>query len=167
LGCGAPLKTIAKSKWFTIAETEVQQEIILCGNEVLVIAQDDDGRILLTEEPSYAFGGTRYYLPGGEVEKGEQVTAAGVRELREETGFGATNAKVLGKLHPWIKYLQMTSHVIFATGLKSDPLKGDEEYAITTHRKTKAELQALIASGEIADARVVAALSLWLSGTWA
>ena len=149
---------VARSKWFTIQQANAIDEFIACPDEVIVVARDEDGRILLIEEPSYAFGATTLLLPGGVVEPGEDLLATAQRELREETGFSAQRMERVGVLRPWSKYLRVSSHVVYGEALARAPLAGDELHPIPLHRKTYAELRQMISSGEIADARVIAAV---------
>ena len=53
-----------------------------------VIPQREDGAVLLVKGK----GDSLWGLPGGDVKPGEASADAGVRELREETGLGGTNA---------------------------------------------------------------------------
>ena len=154
------MKVVAKSRWFSILQATAHDEIITCADEVLIIAVDSQGAFLFVEEPAWAFDDDRLFLPGGIVETGEEVLKAAQRELREESGFAAESLTLVGSLRPWSKYLQVTSHVVRAQHLSNSPLKPDEHHTITLHRKSAEEVRAMVASGQINDARVVAALSL-------
>jgi 8-oxo-dGTP pyrophosphatase MutT (NUDIX family) len=58
-----------------------------------ILLADPDGRILLfsgREEDGQRW----WFTPGGGVQRGETVEAAGVRELREETGIAVTEAEL-------------------------------------------------------------------------
>ncbi|GBG32293.1 Nucleoside diphosphate-linked moiety X motif 17 [Hondaea fermentalgiana] len=60
---------------------------------VAVLVESADGKILLTRRPQRlrSFGGL-YVLPGGNLERGESLVEAGLREVREETGLDVVNA---------------------------------------------------------------------------
>jgi 8-oxo-dGTP pyrophosphatase MutT (NUDIX family) len=57
-----------------------------------VIALDDEGRVLLVR---HSYGDYGWLLPGGRPDRGESPIAAALRELREETGYGLTDAKLV------------------------------------------------------------------------
>lgn len=155
------METVVKSRWFTVLQANPVDEILVCGDEVLVLAIDNDGSLLFVEEPTPAFGGAQLFLPGGEIEEGEDIAAAGLRELREEAGFAARRIERLGSLRPWSKYLRVTSHIVVATDLYEAPLPADEATPPILHRRTFAEVDALLDSGELCDARVVGALAMF------
>lgn len=154
------MSLVAQTKWFTIRSANGADEFIECSDEVIIVARDVDQRIVLIEEPAYAFGTSALLLPGGVPEPGEDLLATALRELREETGFGARRLEHVGTLRPWSKYLRVHSHLVYAEELFHAPLAGDEADPITLHLRTYAELRQMIAAGEIMDARVIAALSM-------
>ena len=148
------------SPWLSVIDDPPEEPFFAAKDEVLIIAIDADDRILLLEEPSPAFGETTLILPGGAVETDEDVFHTAQRELREETGFMAGQLSPIAKLRPWAKYLKLSSHIVFATELSPAPLPPDETHELVIHRKTRRETRMLIETGELCDARVIAALTL-------
>jgi ADP-ribose pyrophosphatase len=85
------------------------------GDGVSVVARYDSKLVLLD---GYRPRLRDRYLecPGGGVDGDESPTAAGARELREETGYVAGDVELLGTYSPSV-WLRMTQHVVFATDL--------------------------------------------------
>jgi ADP-ribose pyrophosphatase YjhB (NUDIX family) len=59
---------------------------------VCAVALDDEGRVLLHRRSDNGLWG----LPGGKVDPGESVSAAVVREVREETGYEVATVRLTG-----------------------------------------------------------------------
>ena len=59
---------------------------------VSAFIQDDDGRILMIRRTDNDL----YSIPGGQLELGETLAEAAVREVREETGIECEVTKVIG-----------------------------------------------------------------------
>ena len=81
---------------------------------VSVLALTDDDRVVLVEQ--YRPGPDRVVLslPGGLVDDGEEPVAAGVRELREETGFAVASAELVASVDP--PSHTRPRHVVLARG---------------------------------------------------
>ena len=71
-------------------ERDAQGEVFVgTRNEVLVVALSEAGEVILTIEPSAAFGEQTLILPGGTEEPGEPHEVTADRELQEEVGLHA------------------------------------------------------------------------------
>jgi ADP-ribose diphosphatase len=148
--------------WLALRRNRETREVYIesSGDEVLVVALAPGDEVLLSREPSAAFGGQTIVLPGGEVEPGEDRQATANRELQEELGWAASQLDFLGEVRPWSKYLNARSYIYLARGLQESRLPGDEQYAIEPVRILLSEIDALARNGTLLDARVVAGLFL-------
>lgn len=58
----------------------------------VIVAVIDDGKVLLTKREDFEV----WCLPGGGVEEGESLAAAGIREAKEETGLDVELTRLVG-----------------------------------------------------------------------
>ncbi len=139
-------------------ETRYERLVGSPHGAVLTVALNAQGEVLLIRE--YAVGLHRYELglPKGRIEAGEPPLEAGVRELREETGFGAARAELLGELTLVPGYSTQRTHVVLARDLHHAPLQGDEPEPIEVVPWPLARLGDLIQIPECSEARTLAAL---------
>lgn len=148
-----------QGKYFALcADIHGTEFVAAREHEVLIVPLDASGEVILTSEPSPAFGGTALILPGGSVEASEGHAATAARELAEEIGLAAGRLDFLGELRPFSKYLTVRSFIYLARDLTPHALKGDEDYPIQQERVALATFEQTIASGQLVDARVIAAL---------
>jgi 8-oxo-dGTP pyrophosphatase MutT (NUDIX family) len=92
--------------------TEREFVIIKAPDWVNVIALTADGRLVLVRQFRHGIDDFSVELPGGGVEAGEDPVEAGVRELREETGYAGKGARLLATLHPNPAILNNRTHVV-------------------------------------------------------
>jgi 8-oxo-dGTP pyrophosphatase MutT (NUDIX family) len=129
---------------------------------VNVVALTPDQHIVLVRQFRYGINEFSLEIPGGVMEPGEDPIAAGLRELREETGFGGAPAKLLGVVHPNPAIQSNRCHFVFVEGatrvhaLDWDP---DEEIHILT--EPVEEVLRLARSGGITHGLVIDALMLF------
>ncbi|MFB6303011.1 MAG: NUDIX hydrolase [Haloferacaceae archaeon] len=94
-------------------------------NAVVVVAVADD-RLLLVEQYRPTVREIHLELPAGIVEAGESYTEAGIRELREETGFAASSASLLQEFWTCTGVLRHRRGIVFAEGLEPGEQSLDE-----------------------------------------
>jgi ADP-ribose diphosphatase len=151
----------ANDEWFALKKDQRGEAYIRPrGDEVLVVPLTADGQIILSTEPSAAFGEPVLLLSGGSTEVGEDHETTANREMQEEIGYQAGRLDYLGEVRPWSKYLQLTSYIYLARDLTPRRLVGDEAYEIGTERVSLADLETLIAQRRLLDARAIAGLYL-------
>jgi len=156
-------KTLCGDEWMALALTpqgDQMVSVIVARDEAVIVPLTAEGDVLFTVEPSPALGRDVLILPGGTIETDELALEAANRELQEEFGFRAARLDFLGRVQPWAKYLTTTAYLYLARDLTPSTLPGDEDYAIQVERARLDDFEALIESGRLEDARVIAALYL-------
>ncbi|HEY0864278.1 MAG TPA: NUDIX hydrolase [Lacunisphaera sp.] len=141
--------------------------VINAPDWVNVLALTPDGCLVLVRQFRYGIDDFSVEIPGGVIDLGEDPVAAGVRELREETGYVGASARLLGSVRPNPAMQNNRCHLVLvedarpAAKLDWDP---DEEFEIMT--RPVDEVYALAYAGGITHAMVLDALLLF-TPVWA
>jgi ADP-ribose pyrophosphatase len=90
--------------------------IIEANDWVNVLALTDDGRMLLVRQFRFGIHDFTLEIPGGVIETGEDPVAAGVRELREETGYAGRSARLLAQVRPNPAIQANVCHIVLVEG---------------------------------------------------
>lgn len=136
--------------------------VINAPDWVNVVALTPEGRLVLVRQFRHGINDFSLEIPGGVIEGGEDPVAAGVRELREESGYVGERARLLGSVHPNPAMQSNRCHLVLVEAarrtaeLEWDP---DEEMAILTLPVD--EVYALARNGGIIHALVLDALLLF------
>lgn len=127
---------------------------------VNVVAVTPDAEVVMIEQYRHGLDRVTLEIPGGMVDPGESPLEAGLRELREETGFAGANAELIGRVSPNPAIQSNWCHTVRVpdvTRVGEQQLEGNEEIAIRLVPLT--EIRPLIAKGIIHHALVVSGLS--------
>ena len=65
-----------------------------------VVALTPEGEVVLIEQYRHGIDDLTLEIPGGVIEKDEDVALGAARELREETGYAGDPPILIGKVHP-------------------------------------------------------------------
>jgi 8-oxo-dGTP pyrophosphatase MutT (NUDIX family) len=129
-----------------------------------VIAVTPDQKVVLVRQ--FRAGSRRDSLetPGGLLDPGEEATAAGIRELLEETGYAGDPPQLLGTVWPNPALLAMRIATVVVRNARhvAQP-RPDVSEEIAVELVPVAEIPGLIRSGQIDHAVCAAGLLLWLS----
>jgi 8-oxo-dGTP pyrophosphatase MutT (NUDIX family) len=129
---------------------------------VQVIAFTADNELILVRQ--FRFGTEKLSLetPGGLIDIGEDPIAAGLRELREETGYRAENAYLLTSIYPNPAMQKNRLHIIVAENCqKTAEQRLDPNEEITYHRASFEECLEKIRVGEIDHAIAITTLLIY------
>jgi ADP-ribose pyrophosphatase len=140
---------------------EIQRAIVQHGGSAVVMPVDDRGRVLLVRQ--YRLPARRYMweLPAGRVDEGESVVRAARRELVEETGYRARTLTKLAEFYASPGFLAEKMTIYLATGLTAGASTPMEDERIETRWFTTRELDRLIRTGKILDAKTMIGFLRW------
>lgn len=127
------------------------------GSVLIVPVLNDDTLLLIRE---YAAGVHRYELglPKGRIETDEPAIEAANREIMEEIGYAARQLEELRVMTLAPGYLGAFTHIVLARDLYPQRCEGDEPEEIEVVPWPLAQLDQLLASDELTEARTIAAL---------
>lgn len=138
---------------------EASREVVDHPGGVAVLALDSSNNVLTVTQYRYPFGKTLREIPAGKLDhSGEDPAAAGLRELREETGAVPGRYESLGTILPSPGCYAETLHLYLARDLTMEDQNLDPDEFLNVERVPFDEMVRLCLSGEIEDAKTVAAV---------
>ncbi|MEI7799444.1 MAG: NUDIX hydrolase [Opitutaceae bacterium] len=141
--------------------------VIQAPDWVNVLALTPDQQLVLVRQFRFGTNDFSLEIPGGVMEPGEDPVAAGLRELREESGYVGARARLLGSVRPNPAMQNNYCHLVLVEAAQRSAelaWDADEEFAITTQAVD--EVYALAYRGGITHALVLDALLLF-TPVWA
>jgi ADP-ribose pyrophosphatase len=148
---------------------EATREFVLHPGAVMVIGLLDNGRVILERQYRHPMQAVMIEFPAGKRDAGEDSLRCAIRELKEETGYTATEWAYAGQLAPTIAYSDERIAIWFARGLKAGERLLDEGEFLDVFTATPEELQTWCRNGEIIDCKTLVG-ALWLQnvlrGDW-
>ena len=134
------------------------REVVDHPGGVCVLALDGENRALLVSQFRYPYQEVLRELPAGKLEYGEDPREAAVRELREETGAVPGAFSSLGELYPSPGYCGEIIRMYLARDLSFGSTDLDEDEFLNVERVPFDKLVEQVLSGEIRDAKTIAAV---------
>lgn len=161
-------KIIFEGKVFDITCDDIEydsgnkgiREVVLHNGGSVVVAQKNDGKIILVKQFRYPFKKYLFELPAGKLEKNEDPLKCAERELIEETGYRAGKIQKLGAICTTPGFCTEILHLYYASELTAGEHAREEgEYGMETFEFTLAEIQKMISDGEIIDAKTICGIN--------
>ncbi len=140
--------------------------IIDCVHWVNVIAVTPEQELVMVEQYRHGSNTTELEIPGGTMDAQDaSPVAAGVRELREETGYEGSGAQIIGRIFPNPAIMSNTCFTVLVENCRlQHAVEFDSGEDLATKLVPVREIPQLVAGGKIQHALVVVALSyfeLW------
>ncbi len=149
-------------------ERTATREYIVHPGAVMVIPllTQPNGQTQLVMERQYRYpvGQVMIEFPAGKIDPGEDTWLCAQRELREETGYTATQWARAGVIHPVISYSTETIEIWFAQGLQAGARSLDAGEFLDVITVSPEDLMRWCMTGRVTDAKTLAG-ALWLQNT--
>lgn len=138
--------------------------VIECADWVNVVAVTANGHIVMIEQFRHGSNTVELEIPGGIMDPHEQdPVVAGQRELREETGFEGSGARLVGTIFPNPAIQSNRCHTVVVEACEArHATEFDSAEDIAVRLVPVADVPHLIANGTIRHALVVVALTHFL-----
>lgn len=138
-------------------ETE-GRELVLHNGGVAVVALDEDDNIVMVKQYRKPYEEVVLEIPAGKLENGENHYDAGLRELREETGYKAKKYHFIGKCYPSPGYLNEIIYMYIAEDLEFVGQKLDFGEFLEVVKIPFKEAVKMVMENKIADAKTQVAI---------
>jgi ADP-ribose pyrophosphatase len=138
----------------------VKMEVVEHSASVGIVPLRDDGRVVLIRQYRHPTGERLLEIPAGGVERGEDPEACAQRELAEEIGYRAGTIARLGGFYLSPGYATEFMSIFLARDLQAATATADEDEQIDLEELPLAEALRLARTGELRDAKTIAALAL-------
>jgi ADP-ribose pyrophosphatase len=125
-----------------------------------VVAFTAPDEVLMLRQYRYAAGGTLWEVPAGKLDPGESPESCALRELEEETGYVALSIYQLGTIFTTPGFTDEVIHLFAASDLSPGTVNLDPHETLSVERMPLSRALAMVASGEIRDAKSICALFL-------
>lgn len=139
----------------------IHRAIVVHGGSAVMMPVDHRGRILLVRQYRLPARAYLWELPAGRLDPGEKPLQAARRELEEETGYSARRWRKLVSFFVSPGYVSERMTIYVATDLipgRPEPMPDER---IEVRWFTPAEIERMIDSGRLTDAKTIAGYLLY------
>ncbi|MFQ5406851.1 MAG: NUDIX hydrolase [Anaerolineales bacterium] len=120
-------RTVYASDWMNMEQWDVRlpdgsripdHHVVTFPREAVgIVPVGADGRILCIDHYRFQTDSRGWEIPAGQIEAGESLLEAAVRELHEETGYAAREWQRLGAYNPSAGSSNQVFHIFIARGV--------------------------------------------------
>lgn len=162
-------KELLKTPIFTVTQDhatdpegfEIHRAIVQHGGSAVMMAIDGERRILLVKQYRLPARDYLWELPAGRLDPGETELDAAKRELKEETGYSAEKWDELASFFVSPGFLSEKMTIYVARNLTPGEKHTMEDERIEQHWFTQEEVDEMIRTGRIQDAKTMIGFLAW------
>lgn len=139
------------------------RELVKHPGAVGIIPITADGRLIVVEQYRKPLERSIVEIPAGKLEPGEKPAVTAVRELEEETGYGAQDFTYLQTIATSPGFADEVIHLYIAKDLYKieQPASPDEDEFVELMEISLEEAEEMMQDGRIYDAKTVIAV-MWM-----
>jgi len=141
-----------------VSGTTSKREIIEHDGGVALAAVTEDGGMVMVRQYRQAAGKVLLEVPAGKREKGEDPSVTAARELKEETGYTASDIRLLTSFYSTCGYSEEIIYIYLCRGLTPGETEFDDNEAIDVVEYKLTELYSMVINGEIEDGKTIIAI---------
>ena len=139
-----------------------RRETVIHNGGAVVVPVKKDGKILLVKQFRHPFQKYLFELPAGKLDKNEDPYICATRELKEETGYSSELLTKLGSIYTSPGFCTEELYIYLAEGLVEGEHQREEgELGMEIHEFTIEELDEMISSGQIKDAKTICGINYY------
>jgi ADP-ribose pyrophosphatase len=143
-------------------EREQDFFVINAPDWVNVVALTPEHHLVLVRQFRYGTDNFSLEVPGGVIDPGEDPVAAGVRELREETGYVGSKSRLIGTVHPNPAMQNNRCHLVLVEDVRPEAeLEWDPDEELEVVTRPVNDVYALARNGGITHSLVLNALLMF------
>ena len=139
------------------------REVVYNTGGVSVLALTENEEVILVKQFRYPSKEDLYEIPGGKRDDSEEFITAGLRELKEETGYVSDEVEYFGYFYPTVAYCAETIHIVLAKNCHYEKQCLDEGEYVDVEIIPFKKVMEMVYNNEIKDGKTLIALLKYAS----